>query len=98
VQVKYKQDKDEIFKNKNRHFDCEMPELSYFEKSKLEMSAEETTEMLERIASIGYEHSKGLFQSKEIDFVGTQREKAQGNDKGRAPETVYETQKKTIQI
>jgi len=100
VQAKYKKEKHEIFPNKLRCLDEEMPELSYFEKSAIEMSAEETMMMLERIASIGYEHNKtGLFQSKENDIIGTQGQKrqAQRNDERRTQDALYETQEKTRQ-
>lgn len=61
-----------------------MPDISYYEKSVAEESADETMEVLERTTSIGYVHNKiGPFQSEEIDFRGTEKQqRAQRNDKG----------------
>ena len=88
---KYKITKEEIFN--------QYPYDEDFEKS-TESRAEETTLMLNRIASIGYKHKQelGLIQSKEFDFVGTQEEKTYRIDEGRASKTLRETQEKTPEM
>jgi hypothetical protein len=97
VQAKYITDKHLVFPNKSRHLREEMPDLSYFEKSAINESAEDTMEMLKRITKIGYTHNKiGRLQSKENGFIGTkEQQKAQRNDKGRTQNALYKTQEET---